>query len=729
MAECNTVVCKTYIKNVGEALRTLKEDQGLTYALSVLPAAIQEVSLPTQTVEGEASVWIYEGKEYALVEKEQVKYAVTVEEGALKEIKYPERLEVTTQPYRRRYVLKKGEESTVLDATGLTAHLVYGDGSKEAYTPAIDQTLKRTDAGMVELWFYKEVLGRKFWAMFCVELCDENENVELDGAYLYQIADAIRKRNGRKRLYRASEFAQALLDLRYAKYPNPSEVLPTDDPSYLEVTHLPDRVYYVIKSLELSAAIDYTGLVISLVQKESRTEVTEECTILPRDGDLLYRTDQGILECQVEYLGETKIYHTSFEISVRAEGEETVPVRPLYIYVAALPDNVSYEIPEGALFVSTDHTGVRIEAVYEDGSHVDVTDACAIAGGDLYRREGTGFFHQACPVWWFEKESCQEFTTSFQVYVYDLNEAEHVVSETIAWKDPDGYTSYTWSSSDGYTYTTGTKEKRIKKLVFYKEPADIPLHFSPPEVTLMENGVQVKKYAVRIFHLLRNAEVLLIYEDNTSKSVTPQYLLGNGYELSSYLTKKDIEELPEGVITPVTAKVVRNQIRLYDKSSIRLVAWEEYVKRYPYRVHIRTTVQAEYNEKGIADGFGDYREVRFWWFASLKPITETIDRVEGAYEDYRLELSEEEDASLNRNSRAISTSLACQEWQRFGDGAGSGGSCSGIGSPNSPVSGMVFTKSTSTIVYNETGEVIGSETDDFAVLYNNLPDSPYYKVT
>ena len=73
MAECNTVVCKTYIKNVGEALRTLKEDQGLTYALPALPAAIQEVSLPTQTVEGEASVWTYEGKEYALVDKEPEK--------------------------------------------------------------------------------------------------------------------------------------------------------------------------------------------------------------------------------------------------------------------------------------------------------------------------------------------------------------------------------------------------------------------------------------------------------------------------------------------------------------------------------------------------------------------------------------------------------------------------------------------------------------------------------
>ena len=429
----------------------------------------------------------------------------------------------------------------------------------------------------------------------------------------------------------------------------------------------------------------------------------------------------------MEYLGETKIYHTSFELSVRAEGEETVPVRPLYIYVAALPDNVSYEIPEGALFVSTDHTGVRIEAVYEDGSHVDVTGACTIAGGDLYRREGTGFYSQACPVWWFEKESCQEFTTSFQVYVYDLNESEHVVSETIAWKDPDGYTSYTWSSSDGYTYTTGTKEKRIKKLVFYKEPADIPLYFSPPEVTLMENGAQVKKYAVRIFQLLRNAEVLLIYEDNTSKSVTPQYLLENGYELSSYLTREDIEALPEGVITPVTAKVVRNQIRLYDRSSIRLVAWEEYEKRYPYRVHVRSVIRENYIEQNESTGNVDHTEVAEYWFVSLKAITETIESKDGA-DVYTLDMAGEEDPSLNRDFRAISTSLICQEG-RWSEGPSvSWRSCRGIAAGGTDFTSW-FSRRSYQIIRASSGEVIGSGTDDFTILYNNLPDSPYYKVT
>ena len=501
MANYDTHVCKCYLEDIADAVRSINGSEN-TYTLAELPAAIRALTLSTIEVAEDPEEWTYNGVNYVISSVDDVRYLTRVVEGSAERIAIPEQIKVRKRPGKKYYHVRKGQQCLVnVNLAGMEVVRQFGDASTEAITDYTVSPAVITSGGVHLITVSWSFMGFSYTDTFTVEVLDENETVMVDSRYLKALANAIRSVTGKARLYRVPEMVQAIRNFRYKKEPNMVEDIGRSYP-YLEITRLPDITHYETYTGG-TVALDYTGLIVSVVDEDgTRTDVTDQCTFLPAEGTVLTNAMQGLNLISASYITEDEYGQValgaSFEVNlaVTLGGEHGAPIK---IRVNKRPSQRTFVIDDEELSVALDYTGLIVKAVYKDGFTRTITNQCLIDPADgslVYEREGKSSWTQKCNVTWFDADTYKNFHTSFKLKIVDNNDDQSTTTETISWVDPE-VTTYTDNGVQYGVYDDDTVEEAVDALKYDDLPMDIPQYYGNTysvDFDLVMTGVNVKAH-------------------------------------------------------------------------------------------------------------------------------------------------------------------------------------------------------------------------------------------
>lgn len=169
---------------------------------------------------------------------------------------------------------------------------------------------------------------------------------------------------------------------------------------YIAVTAPPEKTEY-----HPGETLDYTGLEITAYYSDGTTaDVTGECTMTPGAGQIAQAT--GPLEILVLYngvgdRGDGQDFWGRFDLRVISRVQSTV--------VRTMPTKTTYEYGD-----PIDYMGVKIVAVMDDGTEIDITDECVFSPAEGEPAFATGYTPVSATYYG------EDLGTLFDIYVFSV---------------------------------------------------------------------------------------------------------------------------------------------------------------------------------------------------------------------------------------------------------------------------------------------------------------------